>query len=196
MSQSLVVVFHNASNLEDVERFGKNDPYAQASLDMKTFKKTPTKKNAGKEVTWEETVALDGFNPQENHYLYVDVFDQEALGDEVIGFCAIPLRQVTSAQNHTLRGRFGLYKDNNKPKGEISLTIAITASGQSTIPHAVGEIQGSSEVRPEHQKHISAMKRKEQASDIAALAAFGAAVVGTKYALEQNKINKKAAHEQ
>ncbi|KAF9101677.1 hypothetical protein BGX29_005348 [Mortierella sp. GBA35] len=200
MTHSLKITVHDASRLEDVERFGKNDPYAQVSLDLKTFQKTKTVNNAGKQVTWNQTLTIDNFDPQAHPELYVEVLDSETLADEVIGFAAIPLSQVISAQGHAIRGRFELFNDDAKQKGEIVLTIAVVAAGQAEPHHTAGtEVRGTSHVVSAHQARIKALERKEAASDAASLAAAGALAMGAKAILDGNKRAAAAAataHEQ
>ncbi|KAG0302719.1 hypothetical protein BGZ97_002212, partial [Linnemannia gamsii] len=132
MTHTLKVTVHQATRLEDVERFGENDPYAQISLDLKAkrWPKTKTAKNAGKEATWNQTLELSEYNPQEQKELYVDILDEEIGFDEPIAFTTIPLNQVNAAHGRVIRGRFDLFTVKGEQKGEILLTIAVVAPGQ------------------------------------------------------------------
>ncbi|KAF9090784.1 Extended synaptotagmin-1 [Mortierella sp. GBA35] len=178
MTHSLKITVHAAANLEDVERTGKNDPYVQLSVDLnKQFQKTKTIKNAGKEAEWDQTITIAEFDRQENEFLYVEVLDEETLADEPIGFAAIPLNQVFSAQGHAITGRFDLYKVDGKQKGEILLTIAVVSPGQTEPHHNYTEVRGHSQIVSAQQARIRSLKHKETASDAATVAA-GAALVG------------------
>ncbi|KAF9360703.1 hypothetical protein BGX34_007607 [Mortierella sp. NVP85] len=196
MTHSVHIVARHADSLPDVERFGKNDPYAQFSLniaDSKSFKKTSVKKNAGKQVEWNEVVVLDNYNPAQHRLLYVDVYDQEALADEVIGFASIPLYQANDAPGKSFKGKFDLYDDDNKPKGSISLTISIVESDKagSHVANDGAEVQGQSSADEEHKKHIKSQKRKEHASDAATAAVLLGGAALLKGALSGGKEAKK-----
>ncbi|KAF9090781.1 hypothetical protein BGX29_005346 [Mortierella sp. GBA35] len=193
MSYSLKVHVYKAQGLEDVERFGKNDPYVQVAVDLKKkFKATRAIKNAGKEAAWDEALIIDEYNPEQDENLYLEVLDKETLADEPIAFTTIPLHQVLAAEGRVVRGHFGLHTVKGKSKGEILITIAVVApGGQANEP--TQEVQGISEASIAHQAHIKSLANKESASDAAALAAFGAAVVGAKYAHDQHETAEKAA---
>ena len=198
MTHSVHIVARHADSLPDVERFGKNDPYAQFSLnvdDKKSFKKTSVKKNAGKSVEWNETVVLDNYNPAQHRFLYVDVYDQETAADEVIGFASIPLYQAADAPGKSFKGKFHLYDDDSKEKGSISLTISIIESDKaaSHVANDGAEVQGQSSAEEEHKKHIKSQKRLEHASDAATMAALIGGAALLKGALGGAKEAKKEA---
>ncbi|KAG0367662.1 C2 domain-containing protein [Gamsiella multidivaricata] len=196
MTQSLIVNVHAANHLDDVEHFGKNDPYAQISLDFTnshSFQKTSIKKNAGKDVEWNQTLTLDGFEPSVNHNLYVEVLDDEHTADSPIGFAAIPLRQVIDAPNHSLRAKYDIFTPNGKQKGTISLTISAVQPGQQApASHGGPEHKGESQIVSDHQKRFKDLANKEKAADGASLAAGAALAVGAKFLLDQHKGDKKA----
>ncbi|KAF9907057.1 hypothetical protein EC991_011361 [Linnemannia zychae] len=199
MSHSLKVTVHEATHLEDVERFGKNDPYARVSLvvdNTKAYQKTKTIKNAGKEAAWNQTLTLENFNPQEHPELYVEILDEETTADEPIAFTAIPLHQVLSAQGHAVRGRFNLFTVGGKERGEILLTITVVSPGQTEGHHPSTEIRGTSHIVSAQQHRIKSLKQKESAADGATLAAAAGLAVGAKFLLDQHKGNKKAAHDE
>ncbi|KAG0320845.1 hypothetical protein BGZ97_012669 [Linnemannia gamsii] len=179
MTRTLKITVHQANHLPDVEMGGKNDPYAQVSLDLKakTWPKTKTLKNAGTDPVWNQTLELPEYNPQEQPELYVEVIDQETGADEPIGFTTIPLNQVNSAHGHAIRGRFDLYTLDGQKKGEILLTIAIVAPDQTEAHHPETEIRGIVTLDSEHQHRVKGLKNKERATD-AAIGALGAAALG------------------
>ncbi|KAK3816490.1 MAG: C2 domain-containing protein, partial [Benniella sp.] len=188
MSKSLHIVARHANSLEDVETFGKNDPYAQFSLDLEDkdgFKKTSVKKNAGKNVEWNETIILDNYDPARHHTLYVEILDQEKGADAVIGYTAVPLYQAADAPNQSFKAKFDLLNDDGKQKGTVSLTITIIDSSQAGahITNDNPEVKGFSEDKSEHQKRIKGLKRKEHASDAAAIALGVGAILGAKAVL-------------
>ncbi|KAG0209888.1 hypothetical protein BGX33_005267 [Mortierella sp. NVP41] len=195
MTHTLKITVHEASRLEDVERFGKNDPYARVAIniaDPKNFQKTKTKKNAGKEAVWNETLTLQNFSVHDHLELYVEVMDEETTADEPIAFCAIPLTQVHTTPHHALRGRFNLFTVDGKQKGEIVLTIAVVIPGQAEPHHVGAEVQGTSRVDTAHQARMKNLKNKEKAADGATLLAGGALALGAKYLIDKHKIDKKA----
>ncbi|KAF9348558.1 hypothetical protein BGX26_013039 [Mortierella sp. AD094] len=189
MSHTLQIFAHSATHLDDVERFGKNDPYARFSFDFKnakSFQKTAVKKNAGKDVEWNQDLSLENFEPSQNHTLFVEILDQETLVDEPIAFTSIPLRQVVDAPNQTFKGRFDLFTVDGKEKGTIALTLAVLKAGQSAHSVSGGVDQkGFSQIDTDHHHHIKALKNKERAADGAALAAAGALAFGAKALLDQ-----------
>jgi len=199
MTHTLKVHIHEANHLEDVERFGANDPYARVSLvvdNNKAYQKTKTLKNAGKQAAWDQTLTLENFNPQEHPELYVEILDEETTADEPIAFTTIPLHQVTAAQGHAIRGRFNLFTVDGKEKGVIILTISIVSPGQTEGHNPSSEIHGQSHLSTAQQNRIKALKRKESAADGATLAAAAGLAVGAKFLLDQHKDAKKLAHEQ
>ncbi|KAF9898518.1 Cytosolic phospholipase A2 zeta [Lobosporangium transversale] len=187
MSQSLQVTIHQASQLDDVEAFGKNDPYARVTLDFERkelYQKTATKKNAGNDVEWNQTVVLSDYEPSQHHYLYVEVLDDETGADAPIGFAAIPLSQVRSAPNETLRAKYDLYTPSGKEKGTITLTIQALQPGEqaSHSTHSGPEVKGQSQIVTEHHDKVKSQRNKERATD-AAVAAGAAGVLGLAGAL-------------
>ncbi|KAF9917137.1 hypothetical protein BX616_001836 [Lobosporangium transversale] len=187
---SVQITVHSAQDMADVESFGKNDPYVQISLnfaDENAFEKTSTKKNAGKNAEWNETLRLGNYDPSEHHYLYVEVHDKEKLADAPIGFTAIPLQEVTSSSN-SLRGRFNLYTTKGKEQGSISLTIHILQHGQqppSSFNHP--EIQGLSQIVIGHHKRIKRLQKREDLTDAATAAAGVALFAGAANFLGSHK---------
>jgi hypothetical protein len=140
--------------------------------DAKNSKQTSVKKNAGKNVEWDETVVLDNYDPSSHQKLFVEVLDSETLGDEPIGFTGIPLFQANDAPGKTFKGKFDLYDDDGKAKGTISLTITVIDSAQAGahITNDNPEVKGESSLTNEHQKRFKSIKNKERAGDLAAAA--------------------------
>lgn len=196
MAHVLKVTVHEAVHLEDVERFGKNDPYAQVSLNLKAkFVKTKTAKNAGKEAAWNQTLELVDYNPQEHDKLFVDILDEETGFDEPIAFTTVPLHQVLAAPGHSLRGRFDLYTVGGKQKGEVILSIAVVAPGATEAHHPQGEVKGTTELNSEHQAHIKTLKRKEGAGDAGTAALLIGAALGAKALHDSSKDKAKIERE-
>ncbi|KAG0007188.1 hypothetical protein BGZ80_004971, partial [Entomortierella chlamydospora] len=134
MSHSLQVYAHGADHLRKVDHLGKNSPYAQFSLDIHekkpSFEKTAVKKHAGENVEWNENLTISNFSPSEHNTLYVEVLDHEILADAVIGYAAIPLRQVAEAGGNIFSGKFDLFNSKGEQQGTIDLTIADLKPGQ------------------------------------------------------------------
>ncbi|CDS03850.1 hypothetical protein LRAMOSA06806 [Lichtheimia ramosa] len=154
--QQLNMIVNSASNLLDVEKFGKNDPYLQFTAnyqDPNSFQKTSTQKNAGKNCSWNQSFTL----PMGAQEIYIEVMDAERAGfDEVIGFAAIPLNQVGP---QGLNAVFPIYTVSNKPAGEVHLTFGNGAMQPVT--------QGHSYVNEGHQKRVKTLRNKAVASDAA-----------------------------
>ncbi|KAF9112574.1 hypothetical protein BGX27_003165 [Mortierella sp. AM989] len=194
---SIQVYVHSAGHLEDVERFGKNDPYARVMLDLEdkaTFVKTSTKKNAGTNPEFNQSLLISSYNADRNEKLYIELLDEETTADEPIAFAAIPLNQVKSSPNQILKGKFDLYTADGKQRGTITLTIAILAFGQEQHSHDAGgqEIKGYSEIDTEQQKRIKSLQNKERAGDLAVAAAIGGGLFAAKSALGGKEEKKEA----
>ncbi|KAF9963428.1 hypothetical protein BGZ70_007415, partial [Mortierella alpina] len=177
MTHTLKITVHSCKDLDDVESMGKNDPYVQFSCDVTNndvFKKhkTTTKKNAGKSPEFNETISLESFNPTEHHELYVEVLEADVGMDPPIGYCMIPLSQVTNSENHVLKGCFDLFTPSGKTKGTIHLTIAIVTPGQASPACHATEIKGLSQKTTDQEKRIKAMKTNEKVGDAATAAAI------------------------
>ncbi|KAG0317837.1 hypothetical protein BGZ99_006064 [Dissophora globulifera] len=192
---SLQVSVLRANHLDDVETMGKNDPYCQVSLvndDKTKFQKTAVKKNAGKDVEWNQTLTLDDFQPTQHHLLYVDVLDDDLMADAPIGFAAIPLSQVERASGQVMKGTFDLFTPGGKQKGTVSLFLAILPAGQGNVQvPGVVEMKGLSEIDKEHQHRIKSMKRKEKAADVAMAAGVIGGLLGAKALIGGHKTEAK-----
>ncbi|KAF9153687.1 hypothetical protein BG015_002897 [Linnemannia schmuckeri] len=198
MTHTLKVTVHQADHLEDVERFGKNDPYARISfgLDGKHTAKTQTLKNAGKEAAWNKTLELTDYNPQEHETLYLEILDEETGFDEPIAFTAIPLHQVLAAPGHALRGRFDLHTVKGKQRGEILLSIVVINPGQTEGAHPQSEIRGLVKLDSAQQARINSLSRKEKAGDAGTAALLAGAILGAKALHDSHKDASKVARDQ
>ncbi|KAF9091748.1 hypothetical protein BGX29_010801 [Mortierella sp. GBA35] len=197
MSQSLEIVVHSAHDLQKVERFGKNDPYAKLSLvldENKEYKKTSVKKNAGEDAQWDETLVLENLKP---HYtdLFVEVLDDDNGADAPIAYAAIPLNQIREAHNHQLSARYDLYNEHSVPTGSISLTIRVLQPGQEgsgRITYDSDFKKGHSHVNEEQKDRFKSLRTKEKASDAGVAAGLGGlAAIGAGFLKSQ--LDKKAA---
>ncbi|KAF9360705.1 hypothetical protein BGX34_007609 [Mortierella sp. NVP85] len=194
--QSVHILARHANALEDVENFGKNDPYVWFTLDLEdknAHGTTSTKNNAGNNVEWDEVVVLDNYDASRHHNLYVEVFDKEAGLDQIIGYATIPLHQVVSAHNHSLKAKFDLLNTDGKQKGTISLTITIIDSDRSGEAWANdgAEVKGESTDDAKHQDRIGSITRNEKVGDAAAVGA-GLALLGIGVKLAKGRGAKKA----
>ncbi|KAG0286808.1 hypothetical protein BGZ96_009158 [Linnemannia gamsii] len=134
--------------------------------------------NAGKEAAWNQILKLIDYDPQNHDKLYVDIVAEESMTDDPIAFTTIPLHQVIAATGHVICGRFDLYTVGGKQKGEIVLTIAVVAPGQTEAHHASSEIMGTSELNSEHQTHVIYLCRREHTNDAALAAGAVGALTG------------------
>lgn len=161
---------------------GKNDAYAQFSLnikDAKSFQKTKTHKNCGANATWDQTIVLEGA-PDEHRVLYVEVMEEDLGADAPIGFTAIPLDQI---QSGPVSGQFDLFTSDGKQKGEISLNLRFLGNAAQPV-HGGSNTRSRVELVPEHQKRIKSLKNRETAQDVgvavgAGLLAFSAAYLAS-----------------
>ncbi|GJJ72012.1 hypothetical protein EMPS_04369 [Entomortierella parvispora] len=178
---SLAITAHNASDLQNVETFGKQDPYFQFSLDItnpKSFQKSFVHKDAGKNPVWNQSFNIPLNREPE---LFVEIMDEEMTADAVIGFAAIPLTQVYNAPGATLYGNFDLYTTALKQVGTVTLTLTAhnlpgTAPGYGAPSSS--PIRGESRINEIHQKRIKSLKSKEVATEVGAAALGGLFAVG------------------
>ncbi|KAI9254603.1 C2 domain-containing protein [Phascolomyces articulosus] len=176
-SLSLTIV--SAQDMPDVEKLGKQDPYVQFSLnleDKKSFQKTFTHQDAGKNAEWNQTFDMKLIGEPE---LFIEVMDEEKGVDEVIGFCAIPINQVVQAPGGNYNGLFGLFKVNGKEAGTIHLNM--TARGFNSPPggqQSGHPIQGRSYISEEHLKRVKSMRNKDIAAGVGTAVLGGALAVG------------------
>ncbi|KAG0205278.1 hypothetical protein BGX28_003080 [Mortierella sp. GBA30] len=190
MTYTIKITVHKAEHLDDVEHFGKNDPYVKATLNFKdkdSYQKTSVKKNAGRHAEWNETLTLDNYIPSEHHELYVEIFDSDMGVDPPIGFCAIPLRQINDAPNKVFRGQFQLYTPKGKEKGTVSLTVAVVQAGHAVPQSNLPEVKGISQIVTDHQHRMQSSKRNEKFSDIGMTAAAIGGLIFAKKAHDASK---------
>ncbi|KAI8143714.1 C2 domain-containing protein [Fennellomyces sp. T-0311] len=169
----------SAQDMPDVEKFGKQDPYVQFTLnlnDKNSFQKTFVQEDAGKSATWNQSFELKLVGEPE---LFVEVMDKEKGVDEIIGFCAIPINQVAQAPGGTMNGRFNLFLVNGENAGSID--IGMTVQGFNSPPgnqNSQQKVQGRSYISEEHLKRLKSMKHKAFAGDVGTAVLGGALAVG------------------
>ncbi|KAF9130785.1 hypothetical protein BGX30_013375 [Mortierella sp. GBA39] len=189
---SLSIIAHGASNLKDVETFGKQDPYFRFTLNLenpKSFQKTFVHKNAGKNAVWNQSfnIPLDG-----EQDLFIEIMDEETTTDAVIAFAAIPLNQVVHAPGGNLNAIFPVYTPDGKQNGEVTLTLTVhnvpgqnsgyqTAGGQEDVRFGVSRIVDL------HLKRVKSLQNKEKATDAGFAVAGGLFALGA--GLLANKLN-------
>ncbi|KAI8143911.1 C2 domain-containing protein [Fennellomyces sp. T-0311] len=172
-SSALTLTVHSATNLKNVETLGKQDPYLRFSYDFsdsKSWQQTFVAKDAGKNATWNQTFQLPppGAAPD----LFIEVMDEEKGADELIGFAAIPLRQI--AQGQALSAAFQIYTVKSEAAGEVQLTFSTHPQQQGGYPQGTGQ----SYVHEGHLKRCKSMRNKGIAADVATVAVGGALAVG------------------
>jgi hypothetical protein len=196
-------------NLLNKDMVGKQDPYAQFSLDPhnpKAFQKTFTHKDAGKNATWNQSFDLPLHGEPD---LYVEVFDEDPTADEVIGFAAIPINQVVYAPGGSFNGVFDIYQINGKGAGEVRLVL--TVQGLPNAPSSPGSgfgyqqqqqqpTRGQSYINENHAKRIKTLRNKAIATDvgIATLGgalAVGAGLLGSRFLDNHHKEEENRKHE-
>ncbi|KAG0346315.1 hypothetical protein BG004_001933 [Podila humilis] len=180
----LTVHAHGATNLQDVETLGKQDPYFQFSLDLtnpKSFQKTFVHKNAGKNPVWNQSfnVTLNG-EPE----LFFEIMDEETAADAVIGFAAIHINQIFQSPGGILNAAFPVYTPAGKEKGQVNLTLAINGASIGSLTHFS---TGYSHINDAHKKRVNSMKNKERIADVGGMALGGLLAVGA--GLLANKIS-------
>ncbi|KAF9573963.1 hypothetical protein EC968_007649 [Mortierella alpina] len=178
---SLTIVAHGASNLKNIEMFGKQDPYLRFTLDItnpKSFQKTFVHKSAGQTPVWNQSfdIPLNG-EPD----LFIEIMDEATTTDGVIAYAAIPINQVVHAPGGSMSGFFDVFLLDGSRQGEVSMTLtARNVPGQpmATPGYASAPVKGYSYVVEAHQKRIKSLKNKETATDVGIAAAGGLFALG------------------
>ncbi|KAG0226673.1 hypothetical protein BGW41_004113 [Actinomortierella wolfii] len=159
----LDVTVHRADDLENVEKLGRQDPYVVLFLginDPNKSTKTKVAKSAGVSPSWEERLTLEQLN-QDSHVLYVEVMDDEKVGDRIIGFTAIPLSQVRECADHRFTGTFDVYTREGARQGTISLTLCIRDRHEQAHEHTIEGAhhihKGRTLIIPEHKKRVGTL---------------------------------------
>ncbi|KAF8943562.1 hypothetical protein BGZ47_005302 [Haplosporangium gracile] len=189
---TLSIIAHSASNLKDVESFGKQDPYFRFTLDLenpKSFQKTFVHKNAGKNPVWNQSFNTPLNGEQD---LFIEIMDEENTTDAIIAFAAIPLNQVVHAPGGSLNAIFPVYTPDGKQNGEVTLTLTVhNVPGQNSGYHAAGGQDdarfGVSRIVDVHLKRAKSLKNKEKAADASIAVAGGLFALGA--GLLANKLN-------
>ncbi|KAI9495871.1 C2 domain-containing protein [Zychaea mexicana] len=170
---SLSVTFIGANLDKDVEKLGKQDPYVQFTYDFsdsKSYQQTFTHKDAGKTPQWNQTFNLPYSGAPD---LFIEVMDQESTGaDELIGFAAIPIRQIRPGQ--PLSSSFQVYDIKSNSIGVVQITFTTQPGQQGYQPQGMGQ----SYVHEGHLKRCKSLRNKGVATDVAGVAIGGALAIG------------------
>ncbi|KAG0224477.1 Extended synaptotagmin-1 [Actinomortierella wolfii] len=198
--QYLDVTVFRAEKLEDVDKFGGNDPYVFifTGLDADDIKKgaATAVKDKGKNPVWNQQLHLEGIT-ERTEYLFVEVMDDETGIDEPIAFTAIPLQQVRDDANKHIQGSFNLFNKDGEHKGQIILGLRLRNPDELNREEEEGPLtEGVSQVVNAHHERFKKLVRKEQAGDAAQAALLtGAGLLALKL-LGGGGNKKKVAHEQ
>jgi hypothetical protein len=145
--------------------------------------KTFTHKNAGENATWNQTFTIS-LNGEEN--LYVEVLNEETTVNEVIGFCAIPIKQIVESQGANMNGLFEIYNTKGERAGEINLQLAASGFPNSETPNFnCAPIRGQSYVHESHSVRMTSTKKKSTGM------AIGGAILGAGLAVGAGFLGKK-----
>ncbi|KAI7888263.1 C2 domain-containing protein [Mucor mucedo] len=191
----------SASDLINVQTMGKQDPFLQLSLNFQEkdkFVKTFTHKDGGSQASWNQSFELP-LNGEPD--LFIEVLDKEASVDEVIGFAAIPIKQVVYADGAYLNGLFNIYDTDGNRAGLVHLQLAAKGFPNSETPNFDTEpVQGESNVNDEHCARMKSNEKKAVGVSVAgglfgAGFAIGATLLGKKLyeaQLEEEEAERRA----
>ncbi|KAF9582091.1 hypothetical protein BGW38_000663 [Lunasporangiospora selenospora] len=198
--QHIDIDVFRAAKLEDVDKFGDNDPYVFAFTN--SLEKDDVKKGARTEVAkkgrnpnWNQQLHLKGVRA-DALYLYIEVMDDETGIDEPIAFATIPLQQVRNANGQRLQGSFDLYNKDGREHGALILGIRIRQPSEDPDddeegPHS--EERRVSMVDEDHKARFKKLVNKEHLGDAAQVVAAGAAAAAIFGAVFGGSKQKKAA---
>jgi len=192
-STSLSVRVVSASELYNAQTVGKQDPFAQFSLnyeDKKSFVKTFVHKNAGRNASWDQSFTLP-LNGEPN--LYVEVLDEESTVNEVIGFAAIPINQIVHAQGANLNGLFNLFTAKGAHAGTIHLQLAALGFPNSQPADLNSQpVEAQSFLDEGHCARMKSTNKKAQGVQIGGALLGGALAVGAGFLGKKLYDNHKA----
>ncbi|KAF9973429.1 hypothetical protein BGZ73_003322 [Actinomortierella ambigua] len=170
MKKVLDVTVHQAQDLQNVERHGKQDPYVRLFLGLHDPDKgtvTTVKKNAGEFPVWEERLTLEHLK-DESHVLYVEIMDEEKVADRIIAFTAISLSQVRESANHSFTGNFDVYNRDGETRGSITMTLCIRDRDEPAHTHTLNSTfkphKGKTTIIGEHKKRVGNLVHKKHVS--------------------------------
>ncbi|KAI9262772.1 hypothetical protein BY458DRAFT_514945 [Sporodiniella umbellata] len=178
-STTLYINVVSASNLIASQRFGKQDPYLQFTLDVNkkdSFTRTFTHKDGGDKASWNQsfTINLNGESD-----LFIEVLNEETTTDEAIGFAAIPINQVVHSHGAFMNGLFDVYDIKGQRAGVLNLQLAAQGFPNSQKPDFTSEpVRGQSYVNETHKERMNASKTKKTGIAVGSAILGGALAVG------------------
>ncbi|KAF9165241.1 hypothetical protein DFQ26_000399 [Actinomortierella ambigua] len=176
----LDITVFRAIKLEDVDKFGGNDPYVFVFTDIdepKIGAKTHVSKE-GKNPKWNQQLHLENLTDR-TQYVYLEVMDDETGTDEPIAFAAVPLSQIRDAPGDRLQGEFNLFNKDGQAKGKIVLGLRLRNPSDLPIEEEEGAlVEGVSQVVGKHQERFKKMVFKENLEDGGKAVLTGLALLG------------------
>ncbi|CAO3638738.1 unnamed protein product [Cunninghamella echinulata] len=177
-SQTLIVTAVGANTDKNKDLVSNQDPYLRVSInleDKKSFQKTYTAKGAGKTPSWNQTFTLPLAGEPD---LFVEILDEEATADGIIGFAAIPINQIVYAPGGGMNGIFDIYNVKSEVVGSVNLVLMTTGFETSSNQQPTQQVRGQSYVQEFHLKRCQSIRKKEHASEAGAALLGAAAAVG------------------
>ncbi|KAL5022080.1 hypothetical protein ScPMuIL_001235 [Solemya velum] len=156
---ALNVVVKNATNVPNLETFGKSDPYV--TIEFQGLRKKTEVKKAELNPSWDESFDFDlkGIPVTPKDELQVTVKDWERIGrNRLLGTAKVPLRNLLSGGSQSTEVSVDLMDGNSRPLGsKVTLKMSYnppagTASGQTvgtTATDGGGTVVGGSSVLEE-----------------------------------------------
>ncbi|KAL1921965.1 uncharacterized protein VTP21DRAFT_10607 [Calcarisporiella thermophila] len=176
-------------DMKNQEIMGKQDPYTKLGFDVtgKELAKTQTHRAGGQNPQWNQNFNFNVY-PQ-NSELFVEVWDEEAALDDLIGFCAIPLDQVYR-NNGYMNAWFEIFLPKGYTSGEINLILI--HQNQQPQNTGYGPVKGYSYMNPQHLQRMKSSEKRKVAAEVGAVGLGGALAVGAGFLV--NKIIQDQRH--
>jgi hypothetical protein len=178
MVHQVQVVVVEARQLLNKEIVGKQDPFVKFGFDTEQMQRTHTHQAGGQFPQWDQTFTVLSHGT----HLLVEVYDEDILSHDLVGFAAIPMEQVFQAGPEGLNGWFQLFMlDNAQPQGEIHLKFSPPGTMCKTR-----DVKGQSVVLEEHTKRLHAQTMHKTIKEVTGeIGAVGKAITSTLFGKKQ-----------
>ncbi|KAF9577512.1 hypothetical protein BGW38_007230 [Lunasporangiospora selenospora] len=188
---TLDITVHRANGLDDIDKFGGNDPHVFAFINLNETEKGAKTDAAEdiKDLKWEQTLRIENLADNTTH-VYVEVMDGGVTSNKPIAYAAIPLSQVGQAPDNTFAGEFKMFDKDGRRRGVVILTLRLRKSEDPSNDFEEGELQqGISEVHSKHQERFNYLQNKEKLQrflDNPVVADHTAVFIGTRSTFGRN----------
>lgn len=120
---TIIVTAYGGRNLPNKDLFGRMDPYLCLTLDQVNYQKTTVHKSGGKNPVWNETFALEIYSEGAKRALYIECWDWDRVGKDLVGTNEFLLSRVMKNGGTDFFDWIPLWSSSGKAAGEVRLDI-------------------------------------------------------------------------